>query len=366
MDAPTFRWGILATANIARKNWKGIANSGNGVVTAVGSREKGRSKQFIAECQAQVPFATAPRALGSYEEVVASPDVDGVYIPVPTGIRKEWVLRAAAAGKHVLCEKPCGISVDDVREMISVCRDHGVQFMDGVMFMHSRRLEAIRQVLNDVKTIGPVRRIATVFNFNAPEAFFTTNIRVNRTLEPHGCLGDLGWYCIRFALWVMNWQLPQKVSGRVLSAISDQVPTEFSGELFFAGGASHSFYCSFITDLQQTAQISGPRGCLELHDFVLPFYGCEARFETWGPEHHVRGCEFNLEPHHRRWSVPEYSDSHPNAQETNMFRNFVDQVRTGSLNDTWPDMALKTQQVMQACRDSALQEGRFVALNTTT
>jgi predicted dehydrogenase len=362
MDTPKFRWGILGTANIARKNWKAIYNTSNGVVAAVASRDPRRARDFITDCQAEVPFPTPPRPVGSYEEMVTATDLDGLYVPLPTGIRKQWVLRAAEAGKHVICEKPCGVSVDDVREMVSACRHNRVQFMDGVMFMHSRRLEAIRQVLDDNKTIGPIRRVSSAFNFNAPEEFFASNIRVDRSLEPHGCLGDLGWYCIRFALWAMKWELPQKVSGRMLASTAEQVPTEFSGELFFLGGASHSFYCSFITDLRQTVQISGPGGCLEMHDFVLPFFGCEAGFETWNPSHQVRGCEFTLEPNCRRWSVREYSNSHPTAQETNQFRNFVDQVRSGSLNEAWPDMALKTQQVMQACRDSALNEGKIVQI----
>src|SRR5579863_4146140 len=107
------RWGILSTAQIARKNWKGIWHSGNSVITAVASRDAQRSRQFIAECQKEHPFDVAPAALGSYEQLLASPDVDAVYIPLPTGLRKEWVLRAAKAKKHILCEKPCGATVDE-------------------------------------------------------------------------------------------------------------------------------------------------------------------------------------------------------------------------------------------------------------
>src|SRR5579862_7198272 len=149
METPIFRWGILGTANIARKNWSAIYNTGNSVVAAVASRDLSRSRQFIDQCQAQVPFVTVPRALGSYEEMIRDTALDGLYIPLPTGLRKPWVLRAAEAGKHVICEKPCGVSLADVREMTSACRRRGVQFMDGVMFMHSRRLDAIRQVLDD-------------------------------------------------------------------------------------------------------------------------------------------------------------------------------------------------------------------------
>ena len=68
---------------------------------------------------------------------------------LPTGLRKEWVLRAAAAGKHVLCEKPCALSLADLREMTGACQKNRVQFMDGVMFMHNPRLRRLREILDD-------------------------------------------------------------------------------------------------------------------------------------------------------------------------------------------------------------------------
>ncbi|MGA2657671.1 MAG: Gfo/Idh/MocA family oxidoreductase [Verrucomicrobiota bacterium] len=367
MNKPLFRWGILGTAQIARKNWKAIRNSQNGVITAVASRTLERSRRFVAECQAEAPFATPPRAAGSYEDLLAAEDVDGVYIPLPTGIRKAWVLCAAQAGKHLVCEKPCAVAVGDLVEMLEACRRHRVQFMDGVMFMHSRRLELMRTVLNDGQTVGQIRRIDCRFSFNGPEESFDSNIRAHSQLEPHGCLGDLGWYCIRFALWALDWKLPLRASGRVLCESRAHpgqapVPTEFSGELFFEGGVSGSFYCSFITQLEQWANISGTQGCLQLPDFVLPFFGCEAAFQTCQPAQHVQGCDFNLEPNARRWAVGEYSNSHPSAQESNLFGHFAQQVQSGSLNRAWPEMALKTQQVMQACRESSLAGGQVVEL----
>ena len=198
------RWGILSTAGIARKNWRAIRDSGNSVISAVASRDAARSRQFIDDCQREAPSATTPIALGSYEALIASKEVDAIYIPLPTGLRKEWVLRAAAAGKHVLCEKPCGISVADVSEMADACQRNNVQFMDGVMFMHNPRLRRLRELLDDGKSIGPIKRIMSVFTFGTDETFFDTNIRVHAALEPTGCLGDLGWYCLRFALWAMN------------------------------------------------------------------------------------------------------------------------------------------------------------------
>lgn len=365
MKTSKFRWGILGAAQIARKNWLAIRNTNNGVITAVASRDKARSRRFIDECQAEAGFPDAPKAVGGYEELLAAKDIHGVYIPLPTGIRKEWVLRAAAAGKHVVCEKPCANTVADLKEMLEACRRHQVQFMDGVMFMHSRRLELIRKALGDSATVGRIKRIDSVFSFSAPDEFFASNIRTNTGLEPHGCLGDLGWYCLRFALWVMDWRLPRRVTGRILAEHkSPHSPasaiTEFSGELFFEGGVSSSFYCSFITGLAQWANIIGTSGYLRVPDFVLPFAGSEAAFETASPVHNVQGCNFELDPHLRRWAVAEHSHSHATAQETNMFQDFVTQVQSGQLNQLWPEMALKTQQVLQACRESALAGGKLV------
>src|SRR5581483_1320639 len=99
-----------------------------------------------------------------------------VYVPLPTGVRKEWILRAAEAGKHVLCEKPCGVTARDLRAMLDACHKRRVQFMDGVMFMHSRRMPLLRQVLDDPQEIGEVRRTASQFSFKAPEEFYRQNI----------------------------------------------------------------------------------------------------------------------------------------------------------------------------------------------
>src|ERR1035437_8601250 len=171
------RIGFLSTAGIGKKNWKAILNSGNCVVTAVASREVQKSRDFIRECQEANPIAPASDALGSYEELIASPKVDAIYIPLPTGLRKEFVLRAAAAGKHVLCEKPCAASAAELAEMLAACKKNSVQFMDGVMFMHSPRMEKVREILDDGQSVGQIRRIASAFGFYSGEEFFSTNIR---------------------------------------------------------------------------------------------------------------------------------------------------------------------------------------------
>jgi predicted dehydrogenase len=361
MAEQTCRWGILGTANIARKNWQAIRNAGNSSLVAVASRDRDKARRFIDECQGDVSFTPVPVPCGSYEELLARKDIDAVYIPLPTGIRKEWVVRAAQSGKHVLCEKPCGTNAADVRAMLDACRQAGVQFMDGVMFMHSARLPLMRQALDDSKSIGDLRRIATQFSFLGSEEFLRGNIRVSSDLEPLGCLGDLGWYNIRFSLWVMRERLPESVTGRILGqhrSGARPVPIEFSGELFFSGGVSASFYCSFQTENQQTVIVSGTKGYFSLRDFVLPHFGSTSAFEVHHDTFRVRGCEFAMEDHTTRMAAYERSNNAPDAQETNMIRTFASIVTSGRLEPKWAENALNTQIVLDACLRSAEEDGR--------
>jgi predicted dehydrogenase len=365
MTARLCNWGILGAARIARKNWHAIRNSGNGTLKAVASRSAERAEQFIRECQASVPYPQAPQVT-SYESLLNDPEIDAVYIPLPTALRKTWVLKAAEAGKHVVCEKPCGVCAQDVADMLDACRQHRVQFMDGVMFVHSQRLEQVGDVLRDGTSVGQVRRIASQFSFHGGEEFLNTNIRADSRMEPLGCLGDLGRYNLRFSLWVMNYERPERVAGHLLRVIErpgeSPVPLEFSGELFFSGGVSASFYCSFVTEVQQWADVSGSLGRLHLRDFVLPHYGSETSFDVWNDSLRVEGCLFNMEPHRRRVTVREYSNNAYSAAESNLFRRFGALVLAGQVDPTWGESALATQQVLDACLASARSGGQTIAM----
>jgi len=348
------RVGFLSTAGIARKNWKAIRHSGNCVVTAVASRDVARGAAFIADCQGEHPFETPPVALGGYAELLESPDVDAVYVPLPTGLRREWVVRAAQQGKHVLCEKPCAASVAELDTMLAACREHGVQFMDGVMFMHSPRLPRVREFLDDGESVGPIRRIASAFTFYPGEDFFQRNIRADGALEPTGSLGDLGWYCLRFALWTFHWQLPVAVAGRILAQSPalperESAPTEFAATLFYPDGVTVECYASFLAAKQQWVHVGGRNGWLRLPDFVHPFNGYEPAFEV-----------------NDRWVTvpggapcPPGADAggygHATAQDTLMWRNFANQALSGNLNSEWPMWSLQTQRLLDACHASAKQ-----------
>lgn len=360
------RWGFLGTAAIARKNWKAVRLSGNGRVAAVASRSLDRAKAFVDQCSHETPQVEPVAAIGSYNELLENPNIDAVYIPLPTGLRKQYVIAAAEAGKHVLSEKPFAVNVADAREMIDACKMANVQLMDGVMFDHGQRIERVRHKLLDRKTLGQLRRIQTHFSFPTDDSFSKSNIRANHELEPHGCVGDLGWYCIRFTLWISGWQLPKRVSARTLRSIGSdngnggRVPSEFSAEMVFKDGLSASFYCSFLTANQQTATVSGSDGYLTLGDFVLPFYDGQAHWSTHRHDLEIDNCRWNFRKRSSDAASDEYASGESNSQEVNMVRQFAQRVTQEKLDTRYSEWILKTQTIVDACRQSAVADGQWV------
>jgi len=119
MSQEKCRWGILGSAGIAQKNWQSIRNAGNAELVAVASRDVGRAQDFIDRCSARVPHPATPKAIGSYDELLANEEIDAIYLPLPTGLRAEWAIKAAQAGKHLLCEKPCGIDLAELDDILA-------------------------------------------------------------------------------------------------------------------------------------------------------------------------------------------------------------------------------------------------------
>jgi predicted dehydrogenase len=267
-------------------------------------------------------------------------------------------VKAAQAGKHVMVEKPCGVTTADVQKMVDACKAANVQFMDGVMFMHSARMNAMRSVLDDGVSVGQIRRIASHFSFCADDSWVQSNIRASSQLEPAGCLGDLGWYTIRIILFAMKYEMPLEVRGRILHGVkradsTDVVPMEFQGEMHFANGVSATFFNSFRANHQQWAHVSGSKGYLQINDFVLPYLGNEVSFEVGNHNFAADGCVVTMEKHLATKSLSEYSNNHRNAQETGLFRTFADLVNSGKRDEFWPDVALKTQRILDAALNSA-------------
>ncbi len=317
------RWGILGTAKIATKVSRAIRLAERNEMVAIASRTTERAKSWAREHQVD-------RAYGSYEALIDDPEIDAVYIPLPPSMHRDWTIRAAERGKHVLCEKPITANVTEAIEMADACRRHGVQLMDGVMWVHHERTTAMRQHL-DGWALGRLRHISAAFSFHWDE-IPDDNIRLQSDLAG-GSLGDLGYYCVR-AIWWAFGELPRRVFAT--ARYYRDVDMNLSALLWFDGDRSASFNCGFDTVYRKWFEIAGTHGSLVCDDFVVPWKEETARYWTHDldgkpTEHKIDGC----------------------VQEARMIANFSDAFRSGTFNERWPADAIATMRVCDALAKSA-------------
>lgn len=196
------------------------------------------------------------------------PEVNCVYIPLPTTLKKHWTIKSTEYKKHVLCEKPLAATSKDVREMIVSARKHQVTLLDGTFFVHHFRTE---QVLKEIESLkNENEEVITVFSRFTWLIEDETNIRHNKETEPLGVLGDLGWYCIRGILLAFLGELPLKVFGTA-TYNHKEVPVSFNGILTFSKNRIAHFDCSFGISTLQSLEISSKNKTLKIEDFVLPW-----------------------------------------------------------------------------------------------
>ena len=247
------RWGVLSLANIAVKAViPAIQASRNGELTAVASRQLTRAERFAAE-------SAGVRAFGSYEALLDDPDIEAVYIPLPNGLHAEWTLAAAQRGKHVLCEKPLGVSADEVRRMIAGCREAGVLLMEAFMYrFHPQTRYALEQLA--AGAIGPVRLVRSSFAFDI--AGRPDDIRLRASLAG-GSLMDVGCYPLNFSRAVFGGP-PAEIAARAHVPAGSEVERTVAAVLEFGGGRLGVIDCSFELPAHQSIEVEGERGRLML------------------------------------------------------------------------------------------------------
>ena len=184
MGGKQVRWGILSTARINERLIRVIRASERSELVAVASRDSDRAKSYAAKW-------SIPRAHGNYEALLNDPDVDSIYISLPNGLHLEWSVKAAAAGKHTLCEKPLALSVDEVRQMAAASEKHGVIIQEATMMRFHPQTHRLRDLVAE-KAIGDVRLVRAVFAIDLKRE---VDIRLDSALGG-GCLWDVGSYPI--------------------------------------------------------------------------------------------------------------------------------------------------------------------------
>lgn len=246
------RWGVLSTAGIGlRKVIPAMLKTPYGQIGAIASRDPSKAKEAAER------FGI-PRSYGSYEELLADPDIDAVYNPLPIHLHVEWTVKALEAGKHVLCEKPIALSANDAEELVSARERTGKQVLEAFMVrQHPQWLHARELVRNG--EIGDVRLVQTVMSFFNDDP---DNIR-NRPEVGGGALYDIGCYAVLLGRFIFADEPKRAVS------LIDRDPAlgtdRLTGALVDFGEGRHlSFSCSTQLIRYQTVQIFGRNGRIEV------------------------------------------------------------------------------------------------------
>ena len=316
------QWGILGTANIAKKVGAAIKTAENAELVAVASRSQARADQWAANNQVE-------RAYGSYEVLLDDPQINAVYIPLPPSLHAEWTIKAADRGKHVLCEKPLSVTVDEAIAMSDACKANRVQLMDGVMWIHHDRTSKMLELIEN-GSLGEMRRVTATFTFNWDQIPHD-NIRVKKELGG-GSLGDLGYYCIRAILWAFS-DLPTKVFATARH--ENDVDYNLTAILWFDGQRMASFDCGFDIGTRKWFEIAGTQASLICDDFTVPWKPEKARFwihDAHGKdaEHQIYGC----------------------IQEVKMIEYFSTATQNGDLNSKLVVDAINTMRICDALKKS--------------
>ncbi|KAM7277717.1 hypothetical protein ACFE04_004851 [Oxalis oulophora] len=341
------KFGIIGCAEIARKLSRAITLSSTATISAIASRSMTKATSFAKSNN----FPSTCKIYDSYESLLEDPEIDAVYVPLPTSLHLKWAVLAARNKKHVLLEKPVALNVNEFDEIVKCCDDNGVQFMDGTMWMHHPRISKVKEFLNDTHRFGLLQSVHTCFSFAADADFLENDIRVKPDLDALGALGDAGWYAVRAILFANDYELPKIVtafhnpvfnkSGVILSC---------GASLNFEDGKIATFYCSFLSNLTMDVTVMGTNGTLHLHDFVIPYQEHEASFTTnskSGFTDLVTGWVPVPNEHVVTTELP---------QEACMVREFsrlVASIKNGAKPENeWPTRSRKTQLILDAVKAS--------------
>lgn len=266
------RWGLMASGGIARKF--AVDARAHGIeVAAVASRDPARAADFAAR-------HGIPRSHGSYDALLADPDVDAIYIAIPSNMHAEWSIRAARAGKHILCEKPGAMDEAECEAVIRAVERAGVFYMEGFMYRCHPIWGLVKALIAEDR-IGEVKSLRSSFCYDMGEK--PENIR-QRKDTGGGALLDVGCYCLSFIRMIAG---SEPISLRATSRLGAEsgVDELTTAELKFTGGLTASFQCAMRLAEPHAAIIHGGLGRIEIPTpWHPPAEGAEVRLLIDGEE----------------------------------------------------------------------------------
>ncbi len=244
------RWGLLSTARINDALLGGVAAVPEATAYAVASRDADRASAYARRKGIE-------RAYGSYEQLLADPDVDVVYISLPNGMHVEWTQRALDAGKHVLCEKPLSRSPAEVEALFELATAHGLYLSEAFMYRHHPQTKRLKDLV-DAGAIGTLRLIRGHFSFNCDPA----DPRMFSDQEGGGLM-DVGCYPVSMARYLAGE--PERVSAEQQLG-GDEVDVVMAGVLRFAGGVIAHFDSGLAMPGRTEIEVVGSDGVLRVEN----------------------------------------------------------------------------------------------------
>ncbi|MFT7577554.1 MAG: xylose dehydrogenase (NAD/NADP) [Alphaproteobacteria bacterium] len=245
------RIGMLGTARIARQFASGVAPSTEVRVVGIASRDKVKADAFAAELN-------IPRAFSSYDELLAAADIDAVYIPLPNTMHAEWTIKAAEAGKHVLCEKPLAMSLTEAKAMFDAARRNGVQLVEAYPYLSQPTTLKARELIRS-GGIGRPQLISANFGVSFSDP---ADIRFQPDLGG-GSMLDAGSYCVSFAR-VMAGERPKRVQA-LARWTETGVDRTMVATIEFPSGLIAQVASTYATHYYRHGQIAGEKGIVDTH-----------------------------------------------------------------------------------------------------
>jgi xylose dehydrogenase (NAD/NADP) len=245
------RWGFLSTAHINDKLLSGAAGSDRVDVIGVASRDAARAEAYASERGIE-------RAYGTYEELLADPDIEAVYISLPNSLHVEWSIRALKAGKHVLCEKPLSRRAEDVERAFDAAERADRLLMEAFMYRHNPQTAKLVELVSG-GAVGRLRLVRAAFSFRLADA---DNVRLNASLDGGGLM-DVGCYCVS-GLRLLGGE-PEQVYGEQVISQSG-VDELFTGTMRLHGDVLAQFDAGLVVSERDELEAIGEEGSLFLDD----------------------------------------------------------------------------------------------------
>lgn len=334
-ETNTLRWGIMGAARVNEKLMPAIVAARNSQLVAIASRRPGAAAEVL---QKHAPDAGA-EALDDMQALLERDDIDAVYLPMANEEHAEWALKAIAAGKHVLIEKPMALRVSDIEAIATAAAEQGVTVMEGFMYRFHPQHDKVAEIL-DSGAIGEVRTVSSRFAFPMKPARL---YRVNRDIDDGGgAMWDIGPYAVHTArLWFDN----EPVAATAMAKLNEHgADVSLTGIFDFDDGRFGQFEMSFEHTRRSVYEVIGSKGQLTCHAVWQPA-DSPAKISWWNDDGEGETVE-----------VP------PSDQFINEIEHFSDAV----LNHKAPRLSLQDAKGNCAAIGAALQsvrEGKTIRMD---